>query len=166
MWISSDTHLRSALRSNVKTLYFSDVAAVRTDRHTPEQRSRNMQAVRSKNSKIEMRLRQALWGAGIRYRLHVRKLPGNPDIVIAKHRIVIFVDSEFWHGHDWDKRRHDFKSNQEFWLKKIERNMHRDEEVNQQLATEGWTVLRFWGNEITTSLERIVSEVQRRIEST
>lgn len=138
---------------------FFDVSDIRTDRHTPEQRKRNMQSVRSKDSKIELKLRRALWAAGVRYRLHVRSLPGNPDLVMARARLVIFVDSEFWHGHDWEHRKHDIKSNKEFWITKIERNISRDIEVTKQLESAGWKVLRFWGMSISRDVDSVVSEI-------
>ena len=115
------------------------------DKLTPEQRRKNMQHVRNKDSKIELKLRRALWHAGFRYRKNVREVFGCPDIVFKRLKIAVFCDSEFWHGYDWEKRKHNFKSHQEFWIPKIERNMARDREVNEHLTAEGWTVLRFFG---------------------
>ena len=90
---------------------------------TPEQRKKNMQAIRSKDTTIELALRKALWKKGIRYRKNYKGLIGKPDIVITKYRIVVFCDSDFWHGYDWDNRKSRIKSNQEYWIPKIERNM-------------------------------------------
>ncbi len=118
------------------------------DKHTPEQRRRNMQAVKNKDSKIELLLRQELWSRGLRYRKNVNRIYGKPDIVFIGKKIAVFCDSEFWHGYNWKERKNDFKSHQEFWIPKIERNMERDAEVTAKLESEGWTVLRFWGNEI------------------
>lgn len=118
------------------------------DNHTPEQRRKNMQAVKNKDSKIELLLRQELWSRGIRYRKNVTRIYGKPDIAFIGKKIAVFCDSEFWHGYNWEERKKDFKSHQEFWIPKIERNMERDREVTQQLESEGWIVLRFWGNEI------------------
>ena len=89
------------------------------DNLTKEQRRRNMQAIRSKDTSIEIRLRKALWHQGIRYRKNYSKLLGKPDIVLTKYRIVIFCDSEFWHGHDWENTRYKIKSNQDYWIPKI-----------------------------------------------
>lgn len=93
------------------------------DRLTKEQRRKNMQAVRNKDSKIEIALRSALWSKGYRYRKNYTKLEGKPDIVIPKYKLAIFCDSEFWHGYNWDTRKHDIKSNKDFWIKKIEGNI-------------------------------------------
>ena len=79
---------------------------------TPEQRKKNMQAIRSKDTTIELTLRKALWKKGIRYRKNYKGLIGKPDIVITKYRIVVFCDSDFWHGYDWDNRKLRIKSNQ------------------------------------------------------
>lgn len=122
------------------------------DKHTPEQRRRNMQAIKNKDSEIERMLRTALWSKGLRYRKNVKSIYGNPDIVFIGKKVAIFVDSEFWHGYDWEKRKNDFKSHQDFWIPKIERNMQRDNEVNEKLRSEGWIVLRFWGEEIKKNL--------------
>ena len=111
---------------------------------TPEQRRKNMQAIKSKDTSIELRLRKALWQSGIRYRKNYKKLPGKPDIVITKYHIAVFCDSDFWHGYDWETRNQRIKSNREYWVPKIERNMERDKAVTRQLQEAGWTVLRFW----------------------
>lgn len=138
------------------------------DKLTPEQRRKNMQHVRNKDSQIELKLRRALWHAGLRYRKNVRAVFGCPDVVFLRLKIAVFCDSEFWHGFDWEKRKHDFKSRQEFWIPKIERNMARDREVNERLTAEGWTVLRFFGKEIKRDVDkcvRIVAETVARKKS-
>ena len=118
------------------------------DKLTPEQRHKNMQAVKSKDSKIECLLRQELWKRGLRYRKNVNSVFGHPDIAFIGKKVAVFCDSEFWHGYGWEKRKSDIKSNKDFWISKIERNMARDEEVNDYLISHGWTVLRFWGKQI------------------
>ena len=115
---------------------------------TKEQISYNMQQVKNKDSKIEVLLRKELWSRGIRYRKNVNRIYGKPDIVFIGKKIAVFCDSEFWHGYNWEERKQDFKSHQEFWIPKIERNMERDLEVTAHLESEGWMVIRFWGNEI------------------
>ena len=112
---------------------------------TKEQRTKNMKAIKGKDTKIEILLRKALWKKGYRYRKNYNKLIGKPDIVLLKYKIVIFCDSEFWHGKDWEVKKHNIKTNSEFWINKIEGNIKRDQVVNQKLQDEGWTVLRFWG---------------------
>jgi len=133
------------------------------DKHTPEQRRRNMQAVKNKDSNIEVILRCALYRKGYRYRKNYTKVYGKPDIVFTKEKIAVFCDSEFWHGYDWENRKLDFKSRQDFWIPKIERNMERDKEVNQQLQSEGYIVLRYWGKQIKKELETVIAEIEQAI---
>ncbi len=118
------------------------------DKHTPEQRHKNMQAIKNKNTEIERILQKELWSRGLRYRKNVNKIFGKPDLVFISKKVAVFCDSEFWHGYNWEERKQDFKSHQDFWVTKIERNIARDKEVTQKLTEEGWTVLRFWGKEI------------------
>ena len=115
---------------------------------TPEQITYNMKHVKNKDSKIEIMLRHELWRRNLRYRKNVTTIFGKPDIVFIKKRIAVFVDSEFWHGFDWENKQNDIKSNREFWLKKIARNIERDKEVNEYLTKQGWIVIRFWGSDI------------------
>ena len=118
------------------------------DNHTPEQRRKNMQAIRGKDTAIEIKLRRELWKRGVRYRKNCRQVYGHPDIVFISKKVAVFCDSEFWHGYDWENRKGLIKTNSEFWIAKIEHNMERDREVNDRLKSEGWTVIRFWGKEI------------------
>ena len=115
---------------------------------TKEQISFNMKQVKNKDSKIEVALRKELWNRGLRYQKNVTSIFGKPDLVFKGKKVAVFCDSEFWHGYDWEERKKDFKSHQEFWIPKIERNMERDKEVTDELQSQGWTVLRFWGKEI------------------
>jgi len=133
------------------------------DRLTKEQRRKNMQAVKSKGSKIETLLAKALWAKGYRYRKNDRQVFGNPDITFKKLKLAIFVDSEFWHGKDWKKRKKDHKSNKKFWHSKIERNIQRDKEVNKQLLKENWQVLRFWGKDIEKNLQYCITKIETKI---
>ena len=115
---------------------------------TKEQISKNMKAVHNKDSEIELLLRKELWNRGLRYRKNYRGLIGKPDIVFIGKKIAIFCDSEVWHGFDWETKKHEIKSRQEFWIPKIERTIERDKEVTQALEEQGWLVMRFWGKEI------------------
>lgn len=133
------------------------------DNLTKEQRHKNMQNIRSKDTSIELALRRILWSNGIRYRKNVKKLPGKPDIVISKHKIAIFCDSEFWHGKDWKQTKSKIKSNTDYWYKKIENNMKRDQATNKELETQGWTVLRFWGCDIKNDTQRCLDIVLTHI---
>ena len=128
---------------------------------SPEQRHKNMAAIRSRDTSIEVVLRKALWHHGYRYRKNYAALPGKPDIAITKYRIAIFCDSEFFHGKDWDKLklRLENGSNSTYWIKKITRNMQRDVENEQALRFREWTVLRFWGNDILKHTDECVKAV-------
>ncbi len=130
------------------------------DNHTPEQRRKNMQAIKNKNSKIEVLLRKELWSRGLRYRKNAIKILGKPDIVFIGRKIAVFCDSEFWHGYDWEYKKDEIKTRREFWIPKIERNMQRDVEVTQGLEEQGWTVLRFWGKDIKRDVKACADIVQ------
>lgn len=130
---------------------------------TQEQIHYNMQRVKSKDSEIEKILRNALWNKGYRYRKNVKDVFGHPDIVFKSKKVAIFCDSEFWHGYDWEHKKNEIKTRQDFWIPKIERNMQRDKEVNMKLSEEGWTVLRFWGTEIKKKTENCVKEIEKCI---
>lgn len=134
------------------------------DNRTPEQRKKNMQAVKNKDSKIELLLRHALWSRGIRYRKNVKTVFGHPDIAFLGKKVAVFCDSEFWHGYNWENRKNDFKTNKDFWIPKIERNMKRDIEVTRQLTEDGWIVLRFWGEEIKKSPDTCAARISEILE--
>ena len=127
--------------------------------YTTKKRSLLMSKIRGKDTKPEVILRKTLWNIGIRYRKNVKKLPGKPDIVISKYKLIIFIDGEFWHGFNWKEKKTKIKSNREFWIPKIERNMQRDHEVNEQLKSQGWTVLRFWEQEVKKEFGKCIYEI-------
>lgn len=135
------------------------------DNLTKDQRSKNMRHVKSKDTTIELKLRKELWHRGYRYRKNYSRLPGKPDIVLMKQKIVIFCDSEFFHGKDWEilKPRIIRGNNPNYWLKKIERNMERDRENDQQLLALGWTVIRFWGKDILKNTEECIKVIEETI---
>lgn len=121
---------------------------------TPEQRSRCMAAVKGKDTKPEIIVRKYLFSRGLRYRVQVRKLPGNPDIVLPKYKTVIFVNGCFWHGHEGCRYFRLPKSNVEFWEEKIKRNVARDFRNEAELKALGWRVIRVWECEIKTLAQR------------
>lgn len=137
--------------------------AGRSPRTKEEQRHYNMSRIRSKDTKPEVLLCKALWREGIRYRKNVKSLPGKPDIAIAKCKIAIFCDGEFWHGKDWEIKKLRIQSNREYWLPKIERNMAMDRENEKQLQDMGWRVLRFWGKDIVGNIGECVEEVKNKM---
>lgn len=128
---------------------------------TKEQISYNMSRVKNKNSEIELLLRKELWSRGLRYRKNVNRIYGKPDIAFIGKKVAVFCDSEFWHGHNWEERKNDFKSRQDFWIPKIERNIVRDIEVNEKLREQGWVVLRFWGKEIKKDPTACADKIQQ-----
>ncbi len=133
------------------------------DRHSKEQRRKNMQAVKSKGSKIEIILGKALWKSGLRYRKNVKDIFGKPDFAFKKYKVAVFCDSEFWHGKDWNEKKSEIKSNREFWYNKIERNIERDKEVNIKLNEEGWIVIRFWEKEIINKIDDCIQKVMNTV---
>lgn len=132
---------------------------------TKEQRHKNMQHIRSNNTKIEVLLRKALWEKGYRYRKNYKDLPGKPDIALTKYKIAIFCDGEFFHGKDWEvlRPRLEKSNNSEFWISKISRNRERDDEVNKKLLFMGWTVIHFWGNDIKKHTDECVKVIEEAI---
>jgi len=133
------------------------------NKNIAEQRRRNMQAVKSKDSNIEVLLRKELWARGYRYRKNVNRIIGKPDIAFIGRKVAVFCDSEFWHGYDWENKQEEIKSNREFWLSKIEANMKRDQIVTEQLTQKGWIVLRFWGRDIKKDLDNCVRTIERQL---
>ena len=135
------------------------------DNLTKEQRRKNMQHIRAKDTRIEVRLRKSLWNKGYRYRKNYDRLPGKPDIVLTKYKIAIFCDSEFFHGKDWEvlKPRLEKSNNSQYWINKISQNIKRDDEVNKQLIFQGWTVIRFWGKNIQKNIDECVKVVEEAV---
>lgn len=133
------------------------------DNLTPEQRKKTMKAIRAKDTKAEVMLRKALWKKGYRYFKNYRKLPGKPDIVFIRAKLAVFVDGEFWHGYEWEENRERIKSNREYWIPKIEKNMERDIEVTRELEDAGWTVLRFWSRDILKNPDECVREIEEKL---
>lgn len=135
------------------------------DRLTKEQRHRNMSNIKNKDTSIELKLRKALWEKGYRYRKNYNKLPGKPDIVLTKYRIVIFCDSEFFHGKDWEKLKLQLEKgkNSEFWINKISKNIERDEKIEKELNFMGWTVIRFLGKDINKNVDECIKVIEEKI---
>ncbi len=135
------------------------------DNLTKDQRRKNMQHIKSKDTQIEVLLRKALWKKGYRFRKNYNKLPGKPDIVLPKYKIAVFCDSEFFHGKDWNTLKLKLKNsnNADYWIRKISRNRERDDEINKRLSFEGWTVIRFWGNDIKKHTEECVRVIEETI---
>ena len=126
---------------------------------TPTSRHKIMAAIHSKNTKIEIRLRRALWHKGVRYRKNFKVCGCRVDIAITKYKIAVFCDGEFWHG----KKKRKILTNVEYWEEKIRRNIERDLDNTISLRDNGWEVLRFWETDIEKHLDQCVAEVISKI---
>lgn len=135
------------------------------DKLTPEQRKRNMRANKGAGTSIETTLGKAMWEVGLRYRKNVKTIFGKPDFIFKGRKIAVFCDGEFWHGRYWEQRKLDHKSNKQFWISKIERNIERDREVTKTLQNDGWTVLRFWETDIKKNIHHCIAQVLQAYEN-
>ena len=134
------------------------------DKITKKQRSENMRKIKSKDTSIEVKVRKYLYHHGFRYRKNVKELPGTPDIVLDKYKVVIFVNGCFWHKHDcsrfvWPS------SNQEYWIPKIQHNVERDKKNIEALNILGWAVITVWECELKKKvrekrLEQLCAEIK------
>lgn len=131
------------------------------DSLSPEKRSENMRRIRHKNTKPEMKIRSLLHRCGYRFRLHRKDLPGKPDIVLAKYKTVIFVNGCFWHRHKNCKYAYNPKTNVDFWEKKFEENVKRDQSNYAQLRQSGWQVIVIWECEL-----RDIEALETRLKDT
>ena len=132
---------------------------------TPETTHKIMSSIKSKDTQPELMLRKALWQKNMRYRVNYKNLPGTPDIVFTKVKVVVFCDGDFWHGHNWVIRgmkslEDELSSYSEFWKKKILRNIERDDEITKKLNEMGWKVIRIWESEIKKDVDKCVKEIE------
>ena len=135
------------------------------DVHSTEQRSRNMRAIRSSETKMERLLSRELWSRGLRFRKNVRSVFGKPDLAIKRYKIAVFVDSEFFHGKDWEINKFKIGTNKDFWWKKIESNIARDVIVNKTLKKQGWKVIRIWSQDVKKYTNRCAEKIIKIVES-
>ncbi len=132
------------------------------DNVTKEQRSSIMRSIKSKNTSIELVLRKALFARNIRYRINRKVLGVSCDICIAKYKLIVFCDGDFWHGKIFSKRQPE--TNRKYWNEKISRNVERDLEQTMLLRDNGWIVLRYWESDIRTNTDKCVNEIIKNIE--
>jgi DNA mismatch endonuclease Vsr len=128
-----------------------------------EQRRKNMRAIKASGTSPEIILSKALFAKGYRYRKNDRNVLGKPDICFRGLKIAIFIDGEFWHGKNWEIKKPKISQNKEYWIKKIERNMERDKNIQNVLESEGWTVMRFWHTDVKRNLEKCIKDIERVI---
>jgi len=126
---------------------------------TTIERSNLMKRIHSKDTKVEIMLRTALWQKNVRYRKNYSELPGKPDIAITSKKIAVFIDGEFWHGFDWDNKKNKIKSNRTYWIPKIERTIQRDIDNTRKIEEMGWIVIRFWEKEVKHNLDECTNKV-------
>lgn len=132
---------------------------------TTPQRSMQMKRIKSTETKPEQFLRKMIWATGLRYRKNVKKLPGSPDIVFFKYKLAIFVDGDFWHGYNWEDKKERIKTNRQFWIPKIERNMQRDRENAEKLLQLGFKVLRFWEHEVKNDAYQCIIQIINKLKN-
>ena len=130
---------------------------------TKEKRSWNMSRIKGKDTKPELLLRSLLHRSGFRFRLHDKKLPGKPDIVLPRYKTVIFVNGCFWHRHSGCRYAYTPKSGQEFWFKKFESTVKRDKEKEEKLKEKGWDVIVVWECELKRNGDEVINKVSSRI---
>ena len=131
----------------------------------PSTRRKIMKSIKSRDTKPEVLLRKALWHEGYRYRKNYKALKGTPDIVLTKYHIVIFVDSEFFHGKDYDELISRLKRGKrpEYWSNKIEQNIKRDIATEAEMRGMGYTVLRFWGEDVIRDVDSCIKTIKETI---
>jgi len=131
------------------------------DNLKPAQRKKNMQNIRSADTKLEVSVRSALHKAGFRFRKNDKKIIGKPDIVFSSKKIVVFLDSCFWHKCPYHSNIP--KINRKYWIPKLERNRQRGEEVNKRLKLQGWIVLRFWEHQVKNNFDGVIKNISQAL---
>lgn len=130
-----------------------------TDVFTPKKRSWIMSRIRSKNTKIDLKMKKILASLNCRYEMYPRVF-GNPDFLVRDRQIAIFCDGDFWHGYNYEKKS---KPRSKYWREKIERNKTRDRLVSRKLRRQGWSVLRFWEHDIDKNPDKCMRKLKWKI---
>jgi len=131
-----------------------------TDNLTAEQRSYCMSRIKGKDTGLEMEVRSALHRRGLRFRKHVKELPGKPDIVFSSARIAVFLEGDFWHGYRFPSWKNQVS---DFWIKKISKNRERDARNHRKLRAMGWTVIRLWQHEVQKDIETCINRIDSAV---
>lgn len=126
--------------------------------------SKRMSHVKTKRNSAEVMIAKSLWHRGYRYRLNYKALPGSPDIALAKYRIAIFIDGEFWHGKDFEQRKNKLKNNKDYWIEKIQENIDRDLRNDKLLRQMDWYPIHFWSNDVIKYCNQCIDEIIYTIE--
>lgn len=132
------------------------------DNLTPEQRSYCMSRVKGRDTTLERIVRSELYKRGFRFRKHVKDLPGKPDVVFTKAKVVVFIDGDFWHGYrfsTWERKISDF------WKTKISKNRQRDTRNHRKLRSMGWTVIRLWQHQLKDDLPGSIKRIERALDA-
>ncbi len=132
------------------------------DNLTPEQRSYCMSRVKRQDTDLEMLIRSEIHKMGLRFRKHVKELPGKPDIVFSNAHVAVFIDGDFWHGYrlpTWEK------SLSEFWKRKIRGNRERDKKNFKRLRSRGWHVIRLWQHQVEHDLENCIERITAAVKN-
>jgi DNA mismatch endonuclease, patch repair protein len=164
---SVGTHFMSRVKDNRNKLAEApnqSVTKVSYDPLSPSQRSERMKLIRSKNTKVEMKVRRLTHGMGYRYTLHSKALPGSPDLVFPARKKVIFVHGCFWHQHDDCRHYRMPRSNLEFWLPRLQSNRQRDTKNYSQLEHSGWRYLVVWECELK-NVDAVASKIRTFLEA-
>ena len=135
-----------------------------SDKLTKEQRSWNMSRIKCKDTRIEVAVRKRLFSLGYRYRKNDKRLPGKPDIVLPKYKTVIFIHGCFWHLHSNCKIARIPKSNTDFWIDKLNRNVEKDQKNRQQLEDAGWRVIIIWECEIEKDINEVIQNIVQTLQ--
>jgi DNA mismatch endonuclease (patch repair protein) len=130
------------------------------DNLSPEHRKKCMSSVRNKDTALEVVLRSGLHRVGLRFKKHVKSLPGSPDVVFTRAKVAVFVDGDFWHGYDFRSWKHAVAP---FWQAKIEKNRRRDAANFRKLRGMGWVVIRIWGHELKKDPEACIAKVAAKV---
>ena len=136
------------------------------DIFTKEKRSEVMSLIKSRNTKPEIAFRKLVssyfYPLGYRYRINYKRAFGKPDVVFVSLRLAIFIDGSFWHGFDFENRKH--KLPKVYWLEKIQKNIERDKKVNKNLKKAGWKVIRIWEHELKKRPEKVLISLQKHVD--